>query len=354
MAFNSFTAVLIVACPCALSLAIPFTYGNLLRLAGAMGFYIKNVEAIERTQQTDLIIFDKTGTITDHKKIRLTWMGASLTPYQSSLVKSLVFQSGHPLSKAIASTFESMSTILPDTFEEIPGAGLTGTFGNDTIRIGSHSFIFGNNHIEDKKGVFIQINQDYPGYFDVLHQYREGVNEMLHTLSAKFPVQILSGDHYRERMRLAEDFPFLSGMKFQQTPLDKLNHIKSEQLNGHHVLMIGDGLNDAGALKQANVGVVISDEANNFTPTCDIIVDARQFKKLLPFLLLLKKTRILIWGAFVLALVYNVIGLWFAVQGLLSPVVAAILMPVSSISVMSFGMISSYLLFRKYLINKAI
>jgi len=351
-AFNSFTAVLIVACPCALSLAIPFTYGNLLRLAGSMGFYIKNVETIERTQQTDLIIFDKTGTITDHQKIKLSWKGKKLSSFHKSLVKSLAFQSGHPLSKAIFSTLESTDTILPDTFEEKPGAGLTGTFGLETVRIGSHAFIFGNNQGEDQRGVYIQINEGKMGFFEVSHQYRAGLNHILKTLSEKFPVQILSGDHLREKNRISADFPFLSGMKFQQSPLEKLNHIKAEQQKGYRVLMIGDGLNDAGALKQADVGVVISDQSNNFTPACDIIVDAKNFEKLLPFLLLLKKTRILIWGAFLLALTYNIIGLWFAVQGLLSPVVAAILMPVSSVSVMGFGMLSSHYLFSKYLKHK--
>jgi Cu+-exporting ATPase len=348
-AFNSFTAVLIVACPCALSLAIPFTYGNLLRLAGSLGFYIKNVEVIERVQQSDLVIFDKTGTITDYKKIQLHWKGNDLSTHQKVLIKSIAFQSNHPLSKSIFLAINDIDTLQPNTFEEIPGGGLTGSFGSNFVRIGSHAFIFGKNEQMDEKGIFVEINHVNIGYFEVFHQYRAGVYKILRTLSEIFAVHILSGDHIREKQRLLLDFPFLSKMKFQQSPLDKLNHIKEEQKKGHQIIMIGDGLNDAGALKQANVGIVISDQSNNFTPACDIIVDAGKFEKLLSFLLLLKKTKILIIGAFILALCYNIIGLWFAVQGLLSPVVAAILMPLSSISVMSFGMISSYLLFRNYL-----
>ena len=119
------------------------------------------------------------------------------------------------------------------------------------------------------------------------------------------------------------------------------------QAKGRNVMMIGDGLNDAGALMQSNVGIVISEDSNNFTPACDAILGAKAFPSLLSYLTFLKKARWIIIGAFVLAFLYNVLGLYFAVRGELSPVVAAILMPISSITVMVYGLLSSTLVFRK-------
>ena len=143
-------------------------------------------------------------------------------------------------------------------------------------------------------------------------------------------------------------FPANAKMVFHQSPVEKLNYIRSRQAKGHKILMIGDGLNDAGALMQSDVGIVISEDSNNFTPACDAILGAPVFGSLLQYLTYLQKARYIIIGAFVLAFLYNVVGLYFAVRGELSPVVAAILMPISSINVMIYGLLSSTFLFRKY------
>ena len=105
--------------------------------------------------------------------------------------------------------------------------------------------------------------------------------------------------------------------------------------------MLGDGLNDAGALKQSDAGVVVAEDTNNFTPACDAILDARQFHLLPSFLDFARRSIRLVYFAYTFALVYNIIGLSFAVQGALSPIVAAILMPLSSISIVLFGMLAS-------------
>ena len=105
--------------------------------------------------------------------------------------------------------------------------------------------------------------------------------------------------------------------------------------------MLGDGLNDAGALKQSDAGVVIAENTNNFTPACDAILDARNFNQLPLFLDFSRRSIRLVYYAYGFALIYNIIGLSFAVQGALSPIVAAILMPLSSISIVLFGMLAS-------------
>jgi Cu+-exporting ATPase len=130
-------------------------------------------------------------------------------------------------------------------------------------------------------------------------------------------------------------------MIFNQTPKNKLAYVQSCQAEGETVMMVGDGLNDAGALMQSDVGIVISEESNNFTPACDAILGADVFSSFLSYLTYLRKARGIIMGAFILAFLYNVAGLYFAVQGALSPVVAAILMPLSSITVMAYGLLAS-------------
>jgi len=347
LAFNAFTAVLIVACPCALALALPFSYGNILRLLGRKFFYLKNVQVIDRIQQVDEIIFDKTGTITDHKNILATADGNQWTDNQRFLIKSTVFQSNHPLSKAIFQALEGPFTQEVEYFKELTGQGVEAKIGSDIIRVGSFRYINGDKP-EAIKGVLVEINGQFIARFNIEHRLRDGVERLVETLSKSYNISILSGDNDQEEERLKTFFPANALMIFNQTPLDKLNYIKSRQESGHKILMIGDGLNDAGALMQSDVGIVISEDSNNFTPACDAILGAKSFGSLLSYLTFLKKARYIIIGAFVLAFLYNVVGLYFAVRGELLPVVAAILMPLSSITVMIYGLLASTMAFRKF------
>ena len=346
-AFNAFTAVLIVACPCALALALPFSYGNILRLLGKNFFYLKNVQVIDRVQQVDEIIFDKTGTITDHKNMIARIAEDTLSSDEKYLIKSTVFQSNHPISKAIFQGLDGSFSQDIEYFKEVSGNGIEARLENNLIRVGSSKYI-NTLQSEDLKEVLAEINGRVIASFNIEHQLRDGVEELVDTLSKSYNVSILSGDNNKEEERLKTFFPRNAAMIFNQTPVDKLNYIKSRQDSGHKVLMIGDGLNDAGALMQSDVGIVISEDSNNFTPACDAILGADSFGSLLSYLTYLKKARYIIIGAFVLAILYNLVGLYFAVRGELSPVVAAVLMPLSSITVMLYGLLSSTLLFKKY------
>lgn len=345
MAFNAFTAVLIVACPCALALALPFSYGNLLRLLGKRSFYLKNVKVIDRIQQTDMIIFDKTGTITDHRNMKVTNPDHNLDDRQTDLLRSTVFLSGHPASKAIFSSLGPGTLRDPDTFHEYPGSGIEASFGQEVLRVGSEAFVNNMPETRSKPGVFVSCNGQVVARFDIEHRLREGVDTLVNTLGRKYDVIILSGDNDREEQRLKAFFPAHAKMIFHQTPADKLNFVKDRQLEGHRVVMIGDGLNDAGALMQSDVGIVISEDNNNFTPACDAILGASEFPSFLSFLNLIIRAKWIVSGAFLLSVMYNLTGLVFAVNGKLTPVVAAILMPMSSITVMVYGLVASTLAF---------
>jgi P-type Cu+ transporter len=108
--------------------------------------------------------------------------------------------------------------------------------------------------------------------------------------------------------------------------------------------MIGDGLNDAGALQQSNVGIVISDDINNFSPGCDAILEGKQFPNLKKLIDYCRQEKKIIYGSFIISILYNIVGLYFAVQGDLSPVIAAILMPVSSVSIVIYTSVVSSIL----------
>ncbi len=346
MAFNTFTAVLIVACPCALALAIPFTYGNILRLLSRNGIYLRNVQTIEQLQDIDYIIFDKTGTITDSKQLEISYQGSILTAHQKTIIKSVCSHSSHPLSISIVKSL-SDDIIDVDQYQDIIGSGLIASCCGSRIKLGSSSFIFGSESMPKEQGVFIKIDDEYVGCFKFRHTFREGVKDIMAKLGQRYKIAILSGDTDHESARIQAIMGQDVEIYFNQSPKDKLYKIKRLQEKGFKVMMIGDGLNDAGALKQANVGFVISDETNNFSPACDGIIDASEFPKLYKHLNYLSKAKYIIYGAFALAFIYNTIGLYFAISGQLSPVIAAILMPLSSVTVIVYGVLVSWVLYHK-------
>lgn len=225
-----------------------------------------------------------------------------------------------------------------DSFEEVVGKGIEASRLERRIKIGSSSFVDvdSDTSASNRTCVYISSNDDFKGRFVFQNSYREGMLKVFQHLSLDKKIIVLSGDNDSEKKRLEMVLPKSSEMLFDQKPDDKLRFIKDLQSKGQKVMMVGDGLNDAGALAQSDVGVAISENINVFTPACDGILDAANFDKLDSFLKLSKKGVQIIKWSFLLSFVYNLIGLSFAVSGLLSPVIAAILMPLSSISIVVF------------------
>ncbi len=344
-AFTVFTSVLIVACPCALALAIPFTYGNILRFLSKAGFHIRNIQAIERIQDVEHTVFDKTGTITDSQRMTVLFDGENLSNQELILIKSSCIHSNHPLSKAIVDKYKKVLTAEVESFNETVGSGLVTHYQGSTLKLGSDAFIF-NLDKSVKSGVFVEIDGIYKGCFEIKHNLRNNIKEVIGSLHQQFGLSLLSGDSNNEASRMQKLFGSDISLTFNASPDDKLNYIRSLQRDDVKVMMIGDGLNDAGALKQSDIGIVISDDVNNFSPACDAIIQADVFSKFDQFIGFIKAARKIVYGAFFLAFLYNVIGLAFAITGNLSPVVAAILMPLSSITVIIYGLSVSLIVFR--------
>ena len=196
-----------------------------------------------------------------------------------------------------------------------------------------------NTHKKTK--VHVEINGVYKGSYVFNNQYRVGLEQLFEKLSKNYKLIILSGDNDGERRILEKMLPEKTILVFNQKPEQKLDFIENLQKEGHNVMMVGDGLNDAGALAKSNIGISISENVNVFSPACDGILDASMFDRIAFFMDFSKNAMKTIYMSFGLSLLYNVVGLSFAVTGNLLPIVAAIIMPLSTVTIVSFVTIMS-------------
>ena len=337
-----FTAVLIVACPCALALSIPFTFGNTMRIFGKNGLYIKNTSVIERLSHIDTIVFDKTGTLTKPNENNIEFSGTQLSDDEKSAIYSLAKQSTHPLSFAIVNYYNNANYHQPEHFVEVSGRGVFGKVNGLDIKIGSEEYVTNSSGSKEQKAsvVYVSINNKLAGYYKISNQYREGFEKVLNTLKKDFNIFLISGDNDSETENLTEYFG-KDHLLFNQKPGHKADFIKSIQNDGHTVLMTGDGLNDAGALMQSDVALTIANKVYHFSPASDAVLEADKFQKLAKFIRFTKTSLNIVKLSFLISFIYNIIGISFAITGNLSPIIAAILMPISSVSVVAFATFST-------------
>jgi Cu+-exporting ATPase len=355
LAMPAFTAVLIIACPCALALSSPFALGTAMRILGKHKCYLKSPETVEHIARIDTLVFDKTGTITQPSGASISYHGENLSETDKSCIAALAAQSVHPLSKKISKLYRPANEEI-NRFREINGKGLEGVVKHKIFKLGSLAYVTDGVHKEEQHTsvmkdpstkVFVKIGEQIVGYFLIQHTYRKGLKNLLTRLQKHFDIFLLSGDNDQEKTRLAHFFGNEEQLFFKQSPEDKMRFIESLHKENKRVMMIGDGLNDAGALKAADVGISVSEDTSHFSPASDVIMDATAFDKLNKFIAFSKLTLRVIHMSFIISLIYNIIGLSFAVQGNLSPLIAAILMPLSSVTVIAFTTISTTLFARK-------
>ncbi|MBD3616401.1 MAG: heavy metal translocating P-type ATPase metal-binding domain-containing protein [Gracilimonas sp.] len=355
-ALSVFTAVLIIACPCALALSTPFTLGSALNVLSLNGLFVKNHLLIENLSKATSIVFDKTGTLTNSEATEIQFYGIELSKEEQKWVKSTCRSSIHPLSRKISTYFSEQTSANAEDFHEIPGKGIFAVIDGHDIVLGSRYFLAeqtGLKITEIPKTNFsgstahLVIDGVYKGFFGVCAGLRTGTSGLLNSLKQKFQTYLISGDNENQKNEFFEYFGVNGSLLFNQNPEEKLEFITSLQKENSRVIMVGDGLNDAGALKKSDFGIALSDDVSSFSPACDAILEGTSLHKLNDFIHFSKASMNIIIASFVLSLLYNTIGLGFAITGHLSPLVAAILMPLSSISVMVFTFLTTRFFARK-------
>ena len=348
-ALNAVTGILIVACPCALALSTPFTFGTAQRVFGENKFYLRNSSIVESLARVNAVVFDKTGTLTQAGVMGVAFEGEELTRQEKVIISSLTRNSNHPLSRSIREALGPLPPQETVRFSEHSGEGIEGEVNGSFLRLGAMHYAGGQSGTGDatETRVHLSINGSYRGYFTIRNRYRAGMENIVQTLRNRFPMIVLSGDGDGERLELLKRFDGQVELHFHQSPTDKLHFIRRLEKEGRRVLMLGDGLNDAGALRESSVGIAVTEDIASFSPGCDAILDSSQFDKIPEFLRLSRSAVKIVIASFGISLLYNVVGLTFAFQGTLSPIIAAILMPLSSITVVAFTTATVNLLARK-------
>lgn len=345
--FQIVSAILIIACPCALALAAPFTFGHMMRILGRNKFYVKDTLTIEKLSKISTLVFDKTGTITHSKKANIKYEGIELQDFDLKNIKALLKNSNHPLSKSLYDFIKIEDEYFPiENFQETAGKGYTGEVRGKMYKIGSGSF---NSQTSKnlETAVYISRNEKYLGKFIFQNEYRRNLSQLFSRLK-NYKIHILSGDNESEQNQLKQLIPNINQMAFNQDPESKLNYIKNIQDRNERVAMLGDGLNDAGALKQSNVGIAVADDTNSFTPSSDVIMNGAKLVELDKFLYFCKDAMTIVKITFGISFLYNIVGLSVAVTGMMSPLFAAILMPISSITVVVFTSLATWVRSMKY------
>ena len=345
--FQVISAILIIACPCALALSAPFTFGHIMRILGRNKFYVKDTLTIEKLAKLDTLVFDKTGTLTERKKSNIIYEGEKISDFDLRNIKTLVKNSNHPLSKTLYENIEISDEYFPvEQFKEISGKGYEANVRSNTYKVGSASY----NKQESKNletAVYISKNDQFIGKFIFKNEYRNNLSKLFTKLK-DYKIFLLSGDNSSEEIQLKNIIPNMSSMAFNQSPEDKLEFIKDLQSKHLKVGMLGDGLNDAGALKQSNVGIAIADDTHTFTPSSDVIMNGEKIAEMDKYLQVSKGAIKIVRLMFIVSFLYNIIGLSFAVTGHMSPLLAAILMPISSVTVVALTALTTWILGRKH------
>jgi Cu+-exporting ATPase len=329
------TAVLIIACPCALTLAAPLTFGTAMEQLASRGLYLRNSAVVLDLSRIDVLAFDKTGTLTS--AVQGTHAEPDgLTEDEWRLVRRLAAESTHPVSRAIAAGDRVEGRV--QWCRETPGLGLRGAIDGHDVILGSPSFVareIGATLPTTADGPVASIDGRVAGSVRLSAPPRPGVAAAIRTLSVTHEIALLSGDDPREASRWQTLFG--DGLAFGQSPDDKLVTIRARQAAGRRVAMVGDGLNDAGALAAADVGIAVSDETACMVPACDAVLHGERVVSLPAFLQYARTARRVVVACFIVSVIYNALGLSLALRGTLTPLLTAILMPVSSLTIVAMS-----------------
>lgn len=340
-AWQAMTAVLIVACPCALLITATFTEGFVLNIFSKHGLFLKNAQVLQTIASIDQVVFDKTGTLTYPHASTVEYMGKALSKSDQKIIGAMAAQSLHTLSKAIAHQLNSTVGNL-ENVKEVAGAGIEAWENETHYKLGSASFVGNENDPVLGSEVWISINNQLVGKYIIQNVLRAQVNRLVCELP--YPVTVLSGDNNHSEVYLKQQLKRPIKYYFNQSPQAKLTYIESLQFSGSKVMMVGDGLNDAGALSKSNVGIAVVDNTIQFSPASDAIMLANELPLLDQYIQAAKWSKNLIKTTFIISTMYNIVGLYFSVTAQMSPLVAAILMPSSTFTIVICTMLGAALI----------
>ena len=337
--------ILVVFCPCALVLATPTAImaaiGNLTKY----GVLIKDGESLEELAHVDELIFDKTGTLTNGtpKVVNVTSDNPKEMMY---LISSLESKSEHPLAKAIVQHYNSNELAEVDNFKIHIGEGVSGTINGSRIIAGNKKLLKSENVpldaiAECQNGeiqIFVAKDAEYLGCVYLADTLRKNTGKTIRRLKGlRIKTTLLTGDNEKTAKYIAEKIK-IRNVKFNCLPQDKTEYIAREQILGHKVAMIGDGINDAPSLKKANVGIAmgnigsdISVDAANITLINDNIEDIPQL------IAVARRSIKVISIGIAFALIVNIVAMALAILGLLNPIEGALIHNIGSVIVIIYS-----------------
>ena len=347
------TSVLIITCPCAFGLATPMSVAVATGIGAYRGILVKQGAALESLSKVTHFVFDKTGTLTEGKLRLLTINGdESYTKEQLlSLAASVEKNSEHGIAKAIVNAaMEQKLTLLPvKAFSSSPGQGVQAFVGQQQIFVGAETWLIEHNIIinepwisqrrelesQSKSCIFIAIDGHIAGLMAFADQLRDDSEEMIEKLQQQgLAITVLSGDRKAVVATITQAFGNINRCA-EVLPKDKADAIKKLQQQGEIVAMIGDGVNDSPALIQADVGLALASGTDVSIESADIVLSHNELMKVLEARLLASQTLNTIKQNIVLSISYNIIMVPLAMMALVSPLVAALTMPVSSLLVIA-------------------
>lgn len=350
-ALMNFVAVLIIACPCALGLATPTALIVGMGKGAQNGILFKDGESLESLKLSDLIIFDKTGTITSgNLSVNKIYTQNISEEEFISVLSSVENKSEHPIAKAILDYARKLNikTSPIDAFEIIPGKGIKAKLNDNMILAGSellmrdyqidpHNLSIQINSDHDNIGSFIYlaVNNELKGFTIVSDTIKQNAKEIISELkNNNLEAVLLTGDNINATRRIADLVGF-SNYEAEILPNQKTEVVKKYQSAGKKVVMVGDGINDAPALVQSDVGIAIGTGTDVAIESAKIVLINGDLSGVIKSLKLSRQTIKVIKQNLFWAFVYNVIGIPLAALGLLNPMFAALAMSFSSVSVIS-------------------
>lgn len=331
-------AVLIITCPCALGLAVPVAHVIGANRLMKKGILLRDGSALERMSELDTVVFDKTGTLTTSTPIVTT--AQNITSSLEPLCKAMAAGSSHPYAKAVLAFMPDVKPAKLEDVKELPGLGVEARFGGKTLRFGKLEWA--SKHAKTKKtdnsSVAFSVDYGEPVVFELQDTMRPMAKEVVQSfLDDTINVKILSGDKAFPVETVAKSLN-VTDFAHSLTPAEKINELNALKEQGHKVLMVGDGLNDAPALTSANVSMAPSDASDIGRLASDFIFINPSLKAVKNAYDTAKTVNRIVRQNFGIALAYNCIAVPLAMMGFITPLIAALAMSGSSIVVIANSM----------------